>query len=346
MRILLAVNGLGFGGAERIVEALALGAIERGHRVEVAVTTREGPIAESLRAGGVPVHLLGIRSPLDLRVIPALVKISRRFDPDVINSHLAVSDLVTAFAAPWLGRARRISTVHNPGVELDPIKRALWHRALPSFERVVAVGEAVRRSLPSGLCTELLRPSLVDPDRPLLSRQEARARLGVPLDVPLVLAIGRLSEVKGFDVLAQAAALLATPEVRVMVIGGGPEEEKLRGTRLLLAGPRDDAAALLPAADVVACPSRSEGFPQVPLEAMAAGRPIVASHAGGLPEVVGDAGILLPPEDPAVLALAIDALLGDPERARRLGERGRARLEREGLTKTAMIDRMLSFYGG
>jgi glycosyltransferase involved in cell wall biosynthesis len=101
------------------------------------------------------------------------------------------------------------------------------------------------------------------------------------------------------------------------------------------------------AADVVVSSSRSEGFPQAPLHAMAAGIPVVATRVGGTPEVVvgEETGVLVPAEDPRALAAAIDRVLEDRSLARRLGVAGRERLQTAGLTKAAMIDRTLSIYG-
>lgn len=345
MRVLLVTNGLRYGGAERIVEALALALKERGDVVAAVATTRDGPLGDTLRAQGITVKVLGIRSPLDLRVVPAFVRAARRFEPEVIHSHLAVADIVVAMSAPLLPGVGLVTTVHNSGVELGRIKRALWHTALRRFDRILAVGEHVLESLPTGVAAEIVRPSLIELVRPS-SRDEARRALGVRAETPLVMAVGRLSEIKGFDVLAEAKPLIKTRGARVLVIGEGPEAPRLRGSGLELLGPKEEAAALLAAADVVVCPSRSEGFPQVPIHAMAASVPVIATRVGGTPEVVihQHTGILVEREDPRALAEAIDALLQDPERARALGGAGLERLRAEGLTRTEMIERTRAAY--
>ena len=125
-------------------------------------------------------------------------------------------------------------------------------------------------------------------------------------DGPTVLAVGARVPHKGHDVLAAAAALL--PEVDIGI--AGPGEAAVPGVRVL--GPRDDVAALHAAARVFVHPSREEGMGQAVVEAMLAGLPVVATDAGGLPEVVGDTGIIVPREDPAALAAGIRrALAGD-----------------------------------
>ncbi|MCB9645349.1 MAG: glycosyltransferase [Deltaproteobacteria bacterium] len=198
MRLILVTNGLGYGGAERIVEALALDLNAAGERVTVVATTRDGPIGDSLRAAGIEVTVLGIKSPADARVPVALARVALARGAQLIHSHLAVSDIATAAAGLALPGVARVSTVHNRGVELDRLKLRLWHKALTRFHRVLPVSEAVQDSLPPGLPMEILRPSLIDPAAARPSRDEARAALRVPRDVPLVLAIGRLAPVKGF----------------------------------------------------------------------------------------------------------------------------------------------------
>lgn len=345
MRIVLVTNGLRFGGAERIVEALALDLTARGHAVHVVATTRGGPIADTLRTARIPVSVLHIASPLDARVPLKLFQVARRFSADLLHSHLAVADIATSTAAPLLGLPA-VTTVHNLGTELSGFKRLLWRVALGGFRRILAVSEPVRRALPPDVRAEVVPPSLISRDEPLLSRQEARRALGVPAGVPVLLSVGRLCRVKGFDVLAQAVDRLATPDVRAIVLGEGEERSALAGTRLELRGAREDAARLLRAADIVVCPSRSEGFPQVPLHAMIAAVPVVATAVGGTPEIVEDdvSGLLVSPEDPFALARAIDALLRDRTRAREIGEAGRASVLSRGLTREAMADAHVEIY--
>jgi glycosyltransferase involved in cell wall biosynthesis len=191
-----------------------------------------------------------------------------------------------------------------------------------------------------------VRPSLVDVEC-VFDRARSRHLLGVPLDAPLVMTVGRLVPVKGFDVLARAAAMLQTAGARVVIVGEGPERARLAGApRVELIGSRDDAAALLAAGDVVVSSSRSEGFPQTLIHAMAAGLPVVATDVGGTAEIVvhDHTGLLVPADDPAALARAIDALLADRARSGALGEAGRARLVEQDLTRRAMVEQMRAIY--
>ena len=175
-------------------------------------------------------------------------------------------------------------------------------------------------------------PELPDPVR---SRAEVRADLGAG-DRPLVVAVGRLHPQKGYDVLLDAAARwagdarLPAPPL-VAIAGDGPLAEELgrsieqRRLPVVLLGRRDDAADLLRAADVCVLPSRWEARSLTAQEALRAGTPLVASRAGGLPELLGDAADLVPVGDAGALAEAVVHVLTDPGHARALTEAGRQR---------------------
>lgn len=344
MRTLLVTNGLGYGGAERIVEVLATDLSAQGDPVQVVATTRGGPIAERLVTQGVQVEILHLSSRLDVGLLARLHRVVQRFRPEVVHSHLAVSDLATALV-PLAPGVRRISTAHNSGIELDPLKRWLWHQALRRFDRVLAVSPAVAAALPPGLPIQVVEPSLVDPEAPAMARSAARAHLGLDPSRPVVLAIGRLVPVKGFDVLAQAATTLP-PGTQVVVIGEGPERPHLEAAGLRLLGAHPNAEGLLAAADVVVSSSRSEGLPQVLLAALAAGRPVVATAVGGTPSLVrsGENGLLVPAEDPRALAQAIARLLADPAEAQALGQAAKDRVRAEGRTRQKMVAAVRAAY--
>lgn len=348
MRIILVTNGLRFGGAERIVEALAIDFSRLGDDVAVVATTRDGPIGDIIRDHGIPVHLLNIASSLDLRPVYRLARIARQFRADVIHSHLAVSDIVTSMARPMLGGTRLVTTIHNPGIELDRFKTKLWRASLHSFHRVLSVSQRVQESLSSRLNPQVVHPSLIRMKDGFPPREEVRSRLGIKPEDKVIMAVGRLTPIKGFDVLKEAANLVGDKNVRFLLVGEGGERQRLEGGRLELLGARDDAAELMLAADIVVAPSRSEGLPQVLLEAMAAGRPVVATHVGGTPEVVvhGQTGILVPPNQPAALSQGLNQMLNDEDLRVQYGQAGRIRLMREGFNRDSMVDQTRRAYLG
>jgi starch synthase len=161
-------------------------------------------------------------------------------------------------------------------------------------------------------------------------------------DRPLVVFVGRITRQKGLPVLLRAAAQL-DPATQLMICAGQPDTEELaaevtalvtglRETRsgvIWLTGmlPRPEVIQLLTHATVFVCPSLYEPLGIVNLEAMACGTAVVASRVGGIPEVVvdGETGLLVPPDDPAALAAAVNSLVADPDRAAAMGLDGRAR---------------------
>jgi glycosyltransferase involved in cell wall biosynthesis len=183
-----------------------------------------------------------------------------------------------------------------------------------------------------------------------------RAELGIPNGAPLVGEVGRLCDVKGQRELI--AALAQVPDARAVLVGadleqGGAFQASLERDaeqlgvrdRVVFAGRREDASALLGELDVVALPSWTEGLPLVVLEAMARRRPVVATPVGGTPEVVvdGETGLLVPPRDPDALAGALRRLLADAELRQRMGEAGYERV-RERFSADAMTRRVLEIY--
>jgi glycosyltransferase involved in cell wall biosynthesis len=164
-------------------------------------------------------------------------------------------------------------------------------------------------------------PSAVDAVE--ASGKGVREAFGVRAEEVLVTCVARLVERKGHEDLLRAGA-----GFRLLFVGDGPFRRRLEGRGAILAGWREDTAEIVAASDVVALASRfGEGCPNAVLEAMAAGKPVVATRAGGTPEVVvdGETGFLVPPEDPKALRSALETLAADPALRRRMGEAGRAR---------------------
>jgi glycosyltransferase involved in cell wall biosynthesis len=213
--------------------------------------------------------------------------------------------------------------------------------SLPAVDRVLVPSESARQRLtaiPWMKGKIEVVPQGIDGVRPPSQeeRDAARVELGWPSQAFVILFLGRLNDSKGLDVLLHSFAKLIPdhPEARLVLVGGGAEEEALRDLsnslrvepQVQFAGYVSEPARFLDACDLLVLPSRWETFGFVLLEAMARGKPIVASRIGGIPEVVGDeAGLLIPPDDGAALAKAIGTLAEDSDYRARLGEAGRMR---------------------
>jgi glycosyltransferase involved in cell wall biosynthesis len=189
------------------------------------------------------------------------------------------------------------------------------------------------------------------PAAPLPSRADARARLGLPADGPVIGWVGRLAWVKAADDALAAFAAAGIAGTRLSVVGDGPDRPALEAQaralglagRVTFHGALPDAWRVLPAFDALLLSSRSEGTPMVLLEAMHAGVPIVATAVGGVPDLVGDGALLAPADDPAALGRALARALTDPDGSRARAAAARARLDTD-FAPDAWIDRHLDLY--
>jgi glycosyltransferase involved in cell wall biosynthesis len=324
-----------WGGGEVQVLGLARELRARGHVSTLAVDPAGRLVAAAVDAG-LSVVPLRIANHLDVRAGVALRRLARGHD--VVHFHTARAHALAPLARGVGARlvvTRRMDYVPAGG----PWVRFLYNRAV---DGVIAISEGVRDALVrAGVRRERIRivPSGIDPERfaaPAAARAAVRDAWGVGAGDVLVVVVGALERRKGHDVLVDAAATLAADGVRVRLAfcGEGGERDALaalaaaRAVAVTFAGFRADVAACLAAADVVALPSRREGLGVAALEAMAAGRPVVASRVGGLPEVVadGETGVLVAPGDVAGLAAALGRLARDAGLRTRLGTAGRARV--------------------
>lgn len=302
----------------------------------------EHPAAVGLRQAGVRPTFLG-RGKWDPRALLDLVRLIRRYEIDIVHA-AGVKGIFLGRAAARRTGAAAVVHLHDIQPANLPLMTAL--RCTSDWShRVLAVSDAVARFavdvfgerservevLYNGLnVSEFARP---EPS----ARKRLREQWGVPADAPLAAVTGRLVPIKGHDVLLRAwpGVLERLPGARLIMVGDGPERPRLEslvrdleldGT-VRFVGWRQDIPEVLAAADVVVQPSLAEGLGYSILEAMAAGRPVVASAVGGMTEVVADgrSGLLVPPSDPAALADAVSRVLEDPALAERLVAAGRVR---------------------
>lgn len=370
MRLLWLVDSLGAGGAEALVVTFAEG-LDRGqHRLFVAcLNGADGVNAQRLRDADVPVTDLGARNLRDVRAFRRLLALIREERIALIHAHLTYSAIWSAIASRLTGvpaiaslhvspeatRALHDSARHRIATDLrDRVLRAIlnrWSRA------VVMVSAALRDDyLARGLEASKVRVvhNGIELDRFRRPRTEARARLerefAIPPGAPIVATVAVLRPKKGIEVLLEAAR-----DVRrayFVIIGDGPKREEWTALanahgvadRVRWAGFRTDVDALLAGCDLFVHPSLDDAFPTVLLEAMAAGLPIVASRVGGIPEIVseGITGELVPPGDPAALASAIGAVLGNDDTMRLMREAARVHASR--FSTSAWIDRLAAVY--
>jgi len=308
------------------------------------------------RSAGVRVVVLAQSGRLAPRSMARYGKLLRVGRFDLVHTHSLRADLAT-LAWRWSLRPqpRLVRSVHNmdpyvAGRILGPISSA----ALTRFDRVIAISDAVARYLRAN--TDV-RPERLT--RVYYGLEPASAPVYEPCLVERrsLLVAARLDPQKGQDLLIEALQTVrrAVPNVEAWLAGHetGTSASSLRALAERLGvkehvrflGFRSDLPALMSAADIVVLPSRWEGFGLVLLEAMNAARPIVATRVGPVPEVVEDGvtGVLVPPDDPGALADAVVDLFRDPDRARRMGRAGRARLIQH-FSERAMIQAIETLY--
>lgn len=336
-----------YGGLETVVALLATSQRRAGHTVSVAFLGVESPMAShplamALTEQGVAVESAPRRRFGILRDRVWMQSLCRRLAVQVLHSHGSRPDVVVGTLSRRLG-IPRVATAH--GVTVQGFKSWVLHslqwRALRRFDAVVAVSRPLVAVLASkGIRRDrvVLIPNAFSASGNTLDRAAARAALGIDGERPVLGWVGRLSPEKGADVLIDALATLSTPRPMVVIVGDGQERESLikRSESLGLtndvrfAGAIQNAARIYTAFDGFVLSSRSEGTPMCLFEAMETGIPLVVTKVGGVPDVVSEReALVVPPEDPGLLAAAIDALLGDRGAAEARAAAARHRLHSE-----------------
>lgn len=303
-----------------------------------------GPIRDELESLGVRTFDLDLPHEFDPRAVLRAKRLIYDLHCDIVHTHLLRADLFGAAAARFV----RVPVVLSTAYAIGAYRRAKRRRADPLLDlacsklptHTIAVSEAVKRDCVErlGIAPEHVTVihTGIDPPQHVDMEQAAalRRQWGVSDETPLIVTLSRLSYEKGIDTLIDAAALLKKthPQARIVVVGDGPDEAALRERiqekrvedTVRLAGFHDDVWPALAAADYVCMPSKSEGMPNVLLEAMAMRKPIVATTVGGIPEAITseENGLLIPPEQPQTLADALARVIADASFAQRIADAG------------------------
>ncbi|MYU34245.1 glycosyltransferase [Streptomyces sp. SID8358] len=333
------------GGVARVVTDLVAAQVRAGLRPVVACPP-DGWLATGAAEAGARVWAWPAERVPGPRLggeVASASRLVRACAPDVIHAHSAKAGLAGRLAVR--GRVPTVFQPHAWSFEALEGRAAglatTWERFGARWsDRIVCVSESERRAgqragiagrwsvIRNGVDLGRFRP--VSPE----AARSARAGLGlladVPAGAPLAVCVGRLSRQKGQDVLLRAWRRVRVPGARLVLVGDGPRAGELRRAApegVLFAGACGDVRPWIHAADVLVLPSRWEGMALAPLEAMACGRPVLLSDVDGARESLPpgqDPHCLVPPEDPAALASALTALLGDPALRAALGDAARA----------------------
>ncbi len=341
---------------------LARGLARRGHQVAI-VSRPEGDVPRRAREEGIDFEALPLRNEFDFGSARALARLYDSRQVDIVHVHKGIAHAVALFAT--LFTRRRPVLVVNRGVSfpLDVFNRIKFHVRLDAVvtvcEDIKTVIVASGRISPEKVHVIYAGVDLARFDPARADGARVRAELGIPPDRFLLLQVGA-REWKGWKDLIAAAALLApdVPRLATAIVACEDEAKKKevrafareRGIedRVVPVGFRSDMPDVLAAADVVADLSyEGLGITGTLREAMALARPVVASAAGGNPELVigGESGLLVPPRDVSACAAAVRRLFDEPELARRLAQSGRERVAR-GFSSEVRLDRIEELYRG
>ena len=334
-------------GAERALLRLA-DAIRQAGVEPLVLWPRNDRAFAWLRSRGI--RAAGIKVPVGMRwlsmlVFPLMLARVLRFVSSTRIDLVHVNNYRSVQFGRMVSRWTKVPLVCHVRELITP--DTMRQHRLHESDALIAVSEAVALALagggmPAGRVTTIR--SGIPGIGPLREAegQAVRDGLGILPDDPVVGIVAHVLPHKGFDDLVRALALIQKkhPRVRCLVVGEAPRKRYLQELldlaarfsvkdRLVLVGFQDEVAPLLAAMDLFILPSQTEGLPITILEAMAAGRPVIATAVGGIPEVVrdGETGILIHSRDPEELAGAAIRLLDAPRLARAMGEEGRKRVE-------------------
>jgi glycosyltransferase involved in cell wall biosynthesis len=361
-RILQLIGDLEPGGAENLVVNLSKSL--KSFNIDVSICSREGgSLLQKL--DGVPTHILLKNKLFDWKYLLALSKLIRSNKIDIVHTHLFGNNFY-GFLAAIITKRKVILTIHGEDC-LKSKKRIFFYRVVAPFvSKIVTVSKPLYRRLLEDLCLNKEKVSLIinGIDTSLFNKSidiiNQKRILGFPVNVPLIGAIGNIKPVKGYDILLNAAVNVhkELPNAYFIIIGGVRQQYQncmkyLKAlavgknilNKVFFIGERNDVEKLLPILDVYVLPSRSEGTSIAMLEAMASGRPIVATKVGGTVDIIENnkTGLLVPPEDPASLAKAIMQLLKNQSLAKMLGEQAQLMAEKE-FSVGSMIEKYLALY--
>jgi len=357
INILYVIDTLFVGGAEQHIATLCRHIDkERFHVVVCTLFSRDTklhePIAEEIRALGIRVEQLAMTRWRDWHTIARFLRLIDEEYIDIVHGHTVPADFWGCFMAKVFRRRKTVFTCHQPFLR-EGLSMKLQQIALNMFlaDCIVSISEATTQ-----LCLKVCHassgkmvkiPNAVDTARftPEVSGSAVRAELGLPVDIPVIGNIGRYTPEKGYPFFIETAAKVVQkyPGARFLIVGHGSEQEKMKSLitnfglkeHIFMIGPRRDIPEILGAMDIFLFTSIwGEGFGISLIEAMAAGKPIVAANVGPTCEIIEDGvtGLLPYPKvwmhetdylDTDVLAEAVIALLQNPDTRKQLGQNAR-----------------------
>lgn len=345
IRIAHVSASLHYGGKENGVVNLVNGLDPDLFECYIFTYVRGGALAKRVDPERCRVVELGDKLGGDYRLYFKLARVFRRYRIHIAHTHSWATTMEGIIGARMAGVPIIIHGEHGTMKTETRLHIQIQRRLWRATDQVLSVSEVLRENLHKKFVFPKERIRVVangvDLSRFNLSHNgvDYKARLGLPANALTVGAIGRVVPVKAYPVLLEACKLVfqEVPNAHLLLVGDGPLLDRLvqwaldnaMANRVHFLGSRKDVPEILRGLDVYVLSSESEGMSNTILEAMASGRPVIATAVGGNPELVvdGETGLLVPPNDPPAMAAAITKLLGEPQLRKQMGESGRRRVE-------------------
>ena len=333
-KVVVAIKGLGIGGAEKLIAEGARFWNQERYEYQVAYALPwKNQLVAPLRDLGFRVECFGSKRGMTPAAMWRFRRLVRAADADLVHAHLpsmgAVARVVSG--VPVVYTEHNIAASYRRPVQM--VNRATYSRNAAVISVSDAVGESIasyparaRWVVPNGVSV----PEAID-------ASGVRTELGLGPNTRLIVHVGNIRPHKGHHNLVQAATRLSRDDAQIVSIGGEKNAGDLEEIRSYAAetgvadvisflGRREDAIRFMAAADIYVNPADVEGLPVSILEALALARPVVATSVGGVPSIIrnGETGLLVPAGDPGSLAAAINQLIDNPEYATTLGKKGQA----------------------
>jgi glycosyltransferase involved in cell wall biosynthesis len=362
LRIAMMLESDGPGGAEMVVLRLSEELRERGHTiVPVGPADGCGWLSDRFRDVGMSPEVFRMRRPIDPYCVSGLVRLFRKHRVNTVHSHEFTMAVYGAASTRLLGLPQVITMHGNYETCKARRRRVALRWAMRQSDHTVMVSRATQRVFAGDLGLAESATTVVPNGVPVRfgNAERVRKEFGVQPGECVLLAVGTLERRKGHQILLEALAHLEgrgliTPWKLIIAGGrGGDQHQALQDfvrdegwdERVHIVTNRNDIPDLLALADIFVMPSLWEGLPMALLEAMIAGKAIVASAASGIPEAIanGREGLLVPPADVGALAEALMSVLADPVRRVALSEAAATRAHRD-FTVQVMADRYEMLY--
>lgn len=343
--VLYLSSSSGPGGAERVLCSLAA-SLDRTRFRPIVGLFRAGWLQEQCENLGIETHIFPSGGFLQSEWIKTCVRLVRHEQIAIIHAHEFDANVHGTVAA-FLARTPIVATIHGKHYYWTALRRRLAYRLISRYATVVAVSHDLKEFVAQEVGIARDRITVVHNGvNPLSSisqedRDCCRVELGIPPCEQVVGAVGSLYPVKGHRFLIDAVpqVLRRFPDTTFLIIGRGELEAALKeqaerlgvASKVMFLGLRQDVPRLLAVMDIFALPSLSEGLSMAVLEAMTAGKPIVATRVGGNPELVeeGRTGLLVESQSSQALVTALELMLGSRDTARQMGACGREKARRE-----------------